>query len=84
MSLVPVPAITGTVTASATARHSSSRSSSVSTGPSPVVPASTSPSLPWAASQRARRHRGVEVERALVVEGVTMAVTTAPKRGGWS
>ena len=56
--------MTGTVTASATARQRSTFSSSERTGPSPVVPATTSPSLPWAASQRARVTAAVEVERA--------------------
>ena len=37
MSLLPLLAVTGTVTASATARHRSSFSSSVRVDPSPVV-----------------------------------------------
>ena len=46
VSLLPVPAMTGTVTASATHRQRSAFSPSVSTGDSPVVPATTKPSLP--------------------------------------
>ncbi len=46
VSLDPLPASTGIVTASATARHSDTFSSSVSTELSPVDPLSTRPSLP--------------------------------------
>ena len=68
VSLEPVPAMTGIVTASATARHSATFSSSVSTELSPVEPLSTSPSLPCAASQRASSTAAGEVERPVVVE----------------
>ena len=67
VSLVPAPAMTGTVTASATARHRSSCSSSVSIGASPVVPATTRPSLP-ARPASGPGGGAVEVERAVVVE----------------
>ena len=69
VSFEPVPATTGMVTASATARHSSTFSSSVSTELSPVEPLSTRPSLPCSASQRAEVDRGLDVQRPGVVEG---------------
>ena len=81
VSLVPVPATTGMVTASATAAQRLSFSSSVSVGASPVVPATTSPSLPLASSQRASVAGRVEVERPSASNGVTMAEATWPKRG---
>ena len=40
----------------------------MSVGASPVVPATTRPSLPWSSSQRASVDGAVEVERAVVVE----------------
>jgi hypothetical protein len=79
VSLLPVPATTGTVTASATARNSSSFSSSVSTGPSPVVPATTRPSLPWSVSQRASVTAAATSSAPSSENGVTMAVATVPK-----
>ena len=79
MSFVPVPATTGTETASATACHSSTLSSSVSTGPSPVVPATTRPSLPWSVSQRASVTAAPTSSAPSSENGVTMAVATEPK-----
>jgi hypothetical protein len=55
VSLLPVPASTGTVTASLTARSRSQRSASVNVDASPVVAATTRPSLPRSTSQRASR-----------------------------
>src|SRR5215472_7070926 len=81
VSFEPVPAITGIVTASATARHSATFSSSVSTELSPVEPVSTSPSLPWAASQRARPTAASRSRAPSSPKGVTIAVITRPKRG---
>ncbi len=68
VSLVPVPAITGTVTASDTARQSSPSSASERTGPSPVVPATTSPSLPWSGEPARQGDGPVDVEIPIVVE----------------
>ena len=62
VSLVPVEAITGTSTASTTARN---RSMPLGVGqhrPSPVVPATTRPSLPVAARWRATAAGGIEIE----------------------
>ena len=81
VSLEPVPAMTGIVTASATARQSATFSSSVRTELSPVEPLSTSPSLPCAASQRARSTAAGTSSAPSSSNGVTMAVTTRPKRG---
>ena len=69
VSLVPAPATSGTSTASRTARPDLLDLLVVGElGPSPVVPATTSPSLPWATSQRASVGGAVEVERAVVGE----------------
>src|ERR1700727_264727 len=81
VSLEPVPAMTGIVTASATARQSSTFSSSVNTELSPVEPLSTSPSLPCAASQRASSTATRRARAPAASYGVTMAVTARPKRG---
>ncbi len=80
VSFVPEPAITGTVTAPATAAQSSARSESVSVGPSPVVPVTTSPSLPSSVRWRARVTAPSMSRRPSASKGVAMAVTTAPKR----
>ena len=82
VSLEPVPATTGIVTASATARHSATFSSSVSTELSPVEPLSTSPSLPCSASQRARSTAAAMSNSPWSSNGVTIAVITRPNRGG--
>ena len=69
VSLVPLPVMTGMVTAAATARQRSSFSASLNTGPSPVVPTTTRPSLPCSLSQRASERPCVEVEGTVVGEG---------------
>jgi hypothetical protein len=53
VALVPVPAITGSRPPSRrTARRSSSSlSAAVTVGDSPVVPSTTTPSLPWSRCQ---------------------------------
>src|SRR5687768_1732507 len=66
------------VTASATALHRSSFSSSVRVEPSPVVPATTRPSLPWSASQRASWAATSRSSAPSPSNGVTIAVMTAP------
>ena len=81
VSFDPVPAITGTVTASATARQRSHFSSSVSTELSPVEPLSTSPSLPCPANQRASSTAASRSNAPVSSNGVTMAVTMRPNRG---
>src|SRR6516164_2604322 len=81
VSLEPVPAITGMVTAPATARHSPTFSSSVRTELSPVEPLRTRPSLPCAASQRASSTAASRSSAPASSNGVTMAVITRPKRG---
>jgi hypothetical protein len=53
VSAVDVPAISGTDTLERTARHTSFFSLSVSAVASPVVPVTTSASLPWLTSQSA-------------------------------
>ena len=68
MSLLPVPATSGTSTAARTAVHSSTFSSSVSVGASPVVPASDEPLAPVIDEPSSERDGAVEVERAVVVE----------------
>ena len=65
---------------SATASHSVSFSSSVSVGDSPVVPATTRPSLPCSCSQRASAAAPSTSRRASSSKGVTIAVTTRPNR----
>src|ERR1039458_7061775 len=84
VSLVPAPAITGTVTASATARQSDSFSSSVRTETSPVDPATTSPSEPWSTSHRARSAAASRSRAPPSSKGVTMAVSRPPNRAGGS
>src|SRR5579875_768640 len=76
VSGVEVPATTGRSTAPATARQSSTFSSSERVGLSPVVPARTSPSLPWSRSQRASRTAPSTSRRPASSNGVA----TAPKR----
>src|SRR5579884_586452 len=78
VSLVPVPATTGTLAASTTARTRMANSSSVRTGASPVVPATTRPSAPLSDCQRARRAAPSTSSRPSSSNGVTMAVTMAP------
>ena len=80
VSLVVAPAMRGTSTAPRTARNSSIRSGSVSTGLSPVVPATTSASLPWSTSQRARSTAPSGSRDPSAANGVTMAVMTGPNR----
>ena len=82
VSLVPDPAITGTVTASTTARQSDRLSSSLSTGPSPVVPHTTSPSVPWSTSHRASAAAASRSRAPPASKGVTMAVSRPPNRAG--
>ena len=52
--------------------------SSDSVGLSPVVPATTRPSEPFSTRWRASSLERVEVDRAVVVNGVTIAVSTRP------
>jgi hypothetical protein len=80
VSFEPVPAITGIVTASTVARYSDSFSSSVSVDDSPVVPDTTSPSLPLSCSQRAKRATPSRSRAPLASNGVTIAVITLPNR----
>ena len=80
MSAVVEPAMTGIVTASATASHRVSFSASVSVGDSPVVPATTRPSLPCSCSQRASVAAPSTSSEPSSVNGVTIAVSTRPKR----
>ncbi len=61
-----VPAITGTVTAPATASNSVSFSSIDSVGDSPVVPATTRPSFPCSTSHFASGDRRIDIERLVV------------------
>ena len=68
VSFEPVPAMTGTSTAWRTARNRSTDSVADSVGDSPVVPLTTSPSLPWSTSHRASDLGAVEIEAAVVVE----------------
>ncbi len=68
MSLVPVPATTGMVTASMTAANSDSRSSSLSTGASPVVPAMHEPVVAVVLQVPGKHPGGIEVEASVVVE----------------
>src|ERR1700722_17696644 len=72
--------MTGTVTASATARHNTAHSSSDSTGPSPVVPDRTNASDPCPHNQRARVTAPSTSSAPSSSKGVTMAVTTDPNR----
>ena len=80
VSFVPEPATIGIVTASATVSHRVSFSASVSVGDSPVVPASTRPSLPCSWSQRARATAPSTSSEPSPVNGVTIAVATRPNR----
>ena len=69
MSLVPDEAMTGMETASTTARNRSIRSASVSTEPSPVVPATTIPVTPGVGQVAGHGGGGIEVQRAVRAEG---------------
>src|SRR5256885_254919 len=79
VSLLPDPAMTGTVTASATQRQRSAFSPSVRTGDSPVVPATTRPSLPWSTNHRARVAAPSKSRSPSSSNGVAIAGRTGPK-----
>src|SRR5580658_3059043 len=72
--------MTGTVTAPTTARQSSIFSASERTGHSPVVPAMTRPSFPSSTSWRASVTAPSTSRRPSASNGVTIAVSTEPKR----
>ena len=76
MSFVTVPAITGIVTASTVALNNESFSSSVSVDASPVVPPTTSPSLPLSCNHFARRRTPSRSSSPFLSNGVTIAVST--------
>src|SRR4051794_3401211 len=80
VEFVPVPAITVPVppAASTAARSRSPRSSSVSVGLSPVVPATTMPSEPWSSRWRASDWNPSKSIDESLRNGVTIAVSTRP------
>ena len=75
-----VPAITGTVTAFTIASNRVSFSSIDNTGDSPVVPDTTRPSLPCSTSHLASDTAASTSSSPSSSNGVTMAVSTRPKR----
>ena len=68
-------------TSSSTASNSASFSSSVSVGPSPVVPASTSPSEPCSTRWRARAREASRSSEPSAANGVAIAVQMRPAGG---
>src|SRR5919205_218050 len=65
---------------STTAAHRRAFSSAVRVGDSPVVPATTSVSVPWSSRWRARRWAPVTSRVPSGWKGVAMAVSTRPRR----
>src|SRR5690625_7471932 len=79
--LLPVPAITGTrlFTTSITCLNNAIFSSSNNVGDSPVVPATTSPSVPFASKSSINTVVTSKSILPSVSNGVTIAVSTVPK-----